>query len=89
MKRITVGSVIKKARESKQLDREKLAKKLNITSGYLGHLERDGAVRLSGDLIGRLIKVLGARMAILKRLADRHNAKMRRIVAQYPSSKAA
>lgn len=81
----TVGLLIRKARESRDLTREQAAKKIGISKGYLAILENDGHVRLSDDLIGKLVTKLGVKKQILK-LQPAHNAKAKKVKAAYPSS---
>lgn len=87
MKRITIGSIIIKARENKKITRAQLAKKLKISDFYIGHLERNDPVTLSDSMIDRLKKVLGPRLGALKKLQDRHNARVRRVRKAYPSGR--
>lgn len=58
----TPGKMIRTAREAKGMTTEQLAKKLDISPGYLGHLERDSHVHLSERVATALKKVLGIRL---------------------------
>lgn len=72
----TIGQVIKTARAESDMSREKLAAKLKISAGYLGHLECDNHVRLSDRVTKALRKFLKLKSTQLTdRLVETHNKK--------------
>ena len=58
----TPGKTIRTAREAKGMTTEQLAKKIGISPGYLGHLERDSHVHLSDRVAAAVKKILGVRL---------------------------
>lgn len=56
MKEQTVGTLVKAARLKKGLKLEQAAKKVGISPSYFRHLEYDAKVRLSDELMEKLIK---------------------------------
>lgn len=77
----TIGDKIRKAREKKELTREKLAKKLDISAGYLGHLENDSPVRLSPRVANLLKKILSAHIS--KADFEAHNKTSLKVYRNY------
>jgi transcriptional regulator with XRE-family HTH domain len=74
MKKITLGDIIVQNRTKLKLTRERLAKKLKITSGYLGLLENDShSAHFSDRLAGDLSEILHVKKSILDKLAIGHN----------------
>ncbi len=67
----TPGKTIRTAREAKGMTTEQLAKKIGISPGYLGHLERDSHVHLSERLVAALKKALGIRLTA--KAVTKHN----------------
>lgn len=78
----SLGATVRMARESKKLTREQLAKKANISAGYIGHIERDAHVRLSPKLLDALKKILG-RLPISEQQVEAHNERSRKYYAAY------
>lgn len=72
------GSALRKSRESHQISRDTLARKLKISSIYVAHLENENpAAPVSISLFERLKKILNLESGAA-RLAELHNAKVRR-----------
>lgn len=82
----TIGNLIKEAREKKKMDREELAKKIKISTSYLGHIERDDLVRVSMELAKALQKALKVNVAPL---IDQHNVHVMRQVRQWNKARSA
>ena len=55
----TIGKIIREKREINGLSRKQLARKIKITEGYLGHIERDGNVRISERLEHEFKRTIG------------------------------
>ncbi len=81
----SIGATIRKARETKKLTREQLAKKLKITEGYLGHIERDAPVRLSERVVKGISKSLSLKLPTIG--VNRHNDKSTRWYRNYRKQK--
>lgn len=80
----TIGTIVKAARVLMELSREELARKVNVTSEYIGHIERDDPVRVSERLATALEKELKANNRIIV-LIDEHNVQVnnwRRLVSR-------
>lgn len=75
-----LGNTIRNARERRGWDRNTLAKKVNISPGYIGHLEYETPVPLSEQLFRRLCKTLGLRPNRLARLVEIQNRRARQYV---------
>lgn len=75
--RLTIGPIIRLARVKANLTTEQAAKKLGISTHYVGHLERSDLVHLSDDLVDRLAKQLRAPRGILSELQEPHNRRVR------------
>lgn len=72
------GSALRKSREENNISRESLAKRLRISTIYVAHLENENpAAPVSITLFERLKKVLKLESGAA-RLAELHNAKVRR-----------
>lgn len=72
------GMVLKESREAHDLSRDQLAKKLRISTHYVGHLENENpAAPVSIKLLNKIQSVLGLRKGA-ERLAELHNARVRR-----------
>ena len=55
----TIGEIIRAKRESKGMSREQLARKIQISPGYLAHIENDNHVPISSRLEFEFKKKLG------------------------------
>lgn len=71
----TVGTILRKARESKNVTREALAKKIKISAAYLALLENDSPVSFSARVYLEIKKALGRRSlyGISESMIKRHN----------------
>lgn len=78
---MSIGNTIRMAREKKGLTREQIAKKLKITPGYFGHIERDAPVPISERLVLALKKFLGLRLN--GPMVERHNSTSKRVYRNY------
>lgn len=95
----TIGGMIRQARQKKfkthegtehalaftKGQRTELAKKLAMTSAYLGHLENDSHVTLSPRVVDRLEQVLGLKLPAP--LVEKHNDKARKWYKAYNASR--
>ena len=70
---MSIGKLIRTAREAKELTREQLAKRLALSATYVGHIERDDMVPVSERVAVAVKKVLGVSVAEAAR--QRHNKK--------------
>lgn len=61
----TFGAVVRRAREAMKLERDAAAKKLQISPGYLGHIER-GVAKASGSAVPVSEKLLGRIQRVFK-----------------------
>lgn len=77
-----IGTLIRDAREKQNLTRERAARRIGISPGYLGHLERDAPVRLSDKLVQKLILKLRVPRRILA-LQPAHNRRSSLWYARY------
>lgn len=74
----TIGTLIRDAREKKNLTREQAAKRLGISSGYLSRLEIDSyTAHLSPKLARVIIVKLGAKTYLQGKPLENHNRKTR------------
>lgn len=86
----SIGQIIRDARESQDMTREQLAKKLKITPGYLGHIERDDAVHVSDRIYAAVKKMFGSKVSGFTSMEVwKHNVKARTVYKKYRSNKAA
>jgi len=69
----SIGKKVRTARESKHLTRDQLAAKLELSAGYLGHIERDAPVHISDRIVHAIKKVLG--ISIKPVAIQKHNKK--------------
>lgn len=81
----TVGSMIRSKREAKKLTREKLAIKMGISPGYLGHIECGSHVHFSEKLKKKAEKALSIK--IPQKSVDAVNEKSRRWYKAYRAGK--
>ena len=58
MAKETFGATVRRARESLGWDRPTLAKKVKISAGYVGHIERSAPVPVSDKLLSKLQRAL-------------------------------
>lgn len=61
------------------MDREQLAKKMGITAGYLGHVERDWLVHISPAMVKNIKTILGVNVYPM---VDQHNFHVARLLRQ-------
>lgn len=81
----TIGQIITTEREKRSLSRTELAKKIDLSPGYLGHLERDGMVPLSEGLRERIQKSLS--ITIPATIVKTHNERAARWYKNYISKR--
>lgn len=62
----TIGTVVRDARNAKNMSREALAKKLDITPQYLALIECDARVCVSERVLTILKKTLGKKIDTIK-----------------------
>lgn len=67
----TLGTLVRHKRMHKGITRIQLAKKLQISVGYLGHIETDNHVRVSPRIVKLLNSIFETRLP--KYLIDAHN----------------
>lgn len=85
--KLTIGMILRSTREEMLLSREQAAKRLKISAGYLGHLERDSHVPLSIGLISRFSREYGPGMRMLEKLVLEHNKKVKKTISKFPSNR--
>lgn len=76
-----VGTELRNRRKKKNLTRDQLGRKLGISGGYVGHLERDVNAYLSDPVRSRIQKHLGLR--ITQKDQERINERARKWFAKY------
>lgn len=76
----TLGTIVRESREKRHITRQKAAKRLQITEGYLGHIERDAPVRVSPRVVIAL-KKMGIKVP--STLVEKHNIKSRKWYRAY------
>lgn len=74
----SIGDTIIKKREAKGLSREELAKKIKITPGYLGHVERNDLVQISPRLVAELKAAFDGSLRIGQGAINHHNEAVRK-----------
>lgn len=74
---MTIGKTIRKARESRNITREQLAKRLKISPSYLAQLECDSHSRHVSERVEAALKRILKTGAPSHKLVESHNAKVR------------
>lgn len=77
----SIGKMIETKRVSKKMTREQLAKKLDITPGYLGQLENDSASVYLSERVEHLLESILS-IKIPAKAVENHNAKVRKTKRQ-------
>lgn len=62
-----IGETIRTARDAKNMSRDDLAKKLDISKGYLSLMETNGRVHISARVMDALKKALGNKINKIKK----------------------
>jgi ribosome-binding protein aMBF1 (putative translation factor) len=70
-----LNKIIRESREMHEMTRSHLARKLNISKGYLEHMEYGTPVHISERLYVELKRILGIGKPDLALLIKRHNAR--------------
>jgi transcriptional regulator with XRE-family HTH domain len=75
---MTIGKTIRKARESRNITREQLAKRLKISASYLAQLECDSHSRHVSERLEAGLKRVLKTGAPAHSLVESHNTKVRK-----------
>lgn len=71
----TLGALVRHRRTHREITRKELARRLDISVGYMGHIETDNHVNVSPRLQDGLNRILGRIPAIY---FEKHNAMSRK-----------
>ncbi len=83
----SVGSIVRNAREKKSLTRDRAARLLKLSAGYLGQIERDAPIPISERIVEAIAKKLGPRLK--PEMVERHNKRSAKVYKRYRANAAA
>ena len=76
-KRITAGLMIREARQTQNISREQLARKVAVSPAYIRNLEYNSKIALSDRLVNGLLAHLKLPRVKFQKLVQRHRKQVR------------